>query len=44
MRNEPTKGLVLKDLDFKRIKNLKKFINLHDKDWSRILKIIKSDV
>ena len=44
MRNEPTKGMVLKDLDFKRLKSIKKFINLNDKDWSKILKIIKSDI
>ena len=31
-------------MDFKRLKSIKKFINLNDKDWSKILKIIKSDI
>ena len=34
IRNGPTGGKVLKDLDFLRLKNLKKFINLNNDDWT----------
>jgi len=44
LRNGPTGGKVLKDLDFLRLKNLKKFINLNNQDWLKINEFIKSDV
>lgn len=44
IRNGPTGGKVLKDLDFLRLKNLKKFINLNNDDWTQINEYIKSDV
>jgi hypothetical protein len=34
--DEPTGGKVLKDLDFLRLKDLKKFINFDNEDWSKI--------
>lgn len=33
LRNGPTGGKVLKDLDFLRLKIIKKFINLNNADW-----------
>lgn len=44
LRNGPTGGKVLKDLDFLRLKNLRKFINLNNEDWLKINEFIKSDV
>ena len=44
LRNGPTGGKVLKDLDFLRLKKLKKFINLNNQDWLKINEFIKSDV
>lgn len=35
-RDEPTGGKVLKDLDFLRLKDLKKFVNFDNEDWSKI--------
>lgn len=44
MRDGPTGGQVLKDLDFLRLKELKKYINFTDSDWSEIIKQITKDV
>jgi len=42
--DRPTGGQVLKDLDFLRLKELKKFINFHNDDWSTIISNISHDV
>ena len=42
--DQPTGGKVLKDLDFLRLKELKKFINFHNDDWSTIISNISRDV
>jgi len=42
--DRPTGGKVLKDLDFLRLKELKKFINFHNDDWSTIISNISHDV
>lgn len=44
LRNEKaTGGLVLKDLDFVRLKQLRKFISLTDEDWRALTDRIMSD-
>lgn len=43
-RDEPTGGKVLKDLDFLRLKEVKKFISFNNDDWKQITKIISDDV
>lgn len=42
--DEPTGGKVLKDLDFLRLKEVKKFINFHNDDWSIIITNITRDI
>jgi len=42
--DRPTGGQVLKDFDFLRLKELKKFINFHNDDWSTIISNISQDV
>ena len=42
--DEPTGGKVLKDLDFLRLKDLKKFINFDNEDWNQIISGINKDV
>lgn len=42
--DEPTGGKVLKDLDFLRLKEVKKFINFHNEDWDKIITNITRDI
>ena len=41
---KPTKGKVLKDLDFMRLKSPKNLIQLEDNDFRELVQIIKNDV
>ena len=43
-QDEPTGGKVLKDLDFLRLKDLKKFINFDNEDWHKITTNLTKDV
>lgn len=43
-RDEPTGGKVLKDLDFLRLKDIKKFINFDNEDWHTITSNLSKDV
>lgn len=43
-RDEPTGGKVLKDLDFLRLKELKKFVNFSNQDWNTIVTNLSKDV
>lgn len=42
-RDEPTGGKVLKDLDFLRLKDLKKFVNFDNEDWQKITTNLAKD-
>merc|ERR1712127_203836 len=41
--DEPTGGKVLKDLDFLRLKDLKKFVNFDNEDWQKITTNLAKD-
>lgn len=42
--DKPTGGEVLKDLDFLRLKEIKKFINFSNDDWNKIVSNISRDI
>lgn len=42
-RNPRTAGQVLKDLDFKRIKAMRNFIDLSQEDWEKITHLLAED-
>ena len=44
LNDAPTGGKVLKDLDFLRLKELKKFINFSNKDWHTIVTNLSNDI